>query len=282
MKRLIPIMIIGALVVLAGSALATTLEGQFLSGTGAAARASGAVAIEDTLGQFAAGVSAFGDTEILHGCWHKDQSILAAKQELPGGTRVELRGKIVSAGTEVFGPAFYIQERYAAGIKVVWTAGPVLTGATVYVVGILRTDSDYERYVDAYYVGVLGSTTAQPMAMPNASVGGHDTPGYDPLAGKGQRGVKHGTGLINNIGLLVKTYGTVTVVGSDFFYIYDQTEAQDDSIFVGIRVQCGSMSKPSAGQHVSVVGISSMMKLQGTLYRCIRPRTASDIQVHPQ
>jgi hypothetical protein len=51
-----------------------------------------------------------------------------------------------------------------------------------------------------------------PVSLTNKNLGGGDF-FYDPGTGAGQIGVEDGVG-VNNIGLLVKTCGTVTAVGA--------------------------------------------------------------------
>ena len=115
------------------------------------------------------------------------------------------------------------------------------------------------------------------VALNNKALGGGDYY-YNPGTGAGQKGVEDGSGL-NNIGLLVKTCGKVTAVGSDFFYIDDGTHARDASIFVGVRVKCAGLTKPTSGEQVCVTGISSIMKVGGRVFRCLAPRTDADIQI---
>jgi hypothetical protein len=63
-----------------------------------------------------------------------------------------------------------------------------------------------------------------------------------------------------------------------YFYIDDGTNARDFSIFNGIRVRCGALTKPSSGDYVCVSGISSILKVNGRVFRSITPRDGADIQ----
>lgn len=80
---------------------------------------------------------------------------------------------------------------------------------------------------------------------------------------------------LNNIGLLIKTWGKVTHVDDGFFYISDGTAMDDGSGYQGIRVNFQYTG--TEGRYVSVTGISTCLKSGGRLIRMIRPRKGSDI-----
>ena len=69
-----------------------------------------------------------------------------------------------------------------------------------------------------------------PLAIDNAAIGGGPLNQYTP-------GVEGGVGL-NNVGLLIRTWGQVTYVdpGDTFFYIDDGANKDDGSGHVGIRI----------------------------------------------
>lgn len=204
--------------------------------------------------------------------WTAPLDISQAKKSADG-TFVTGSRSVVTAVTFDY---FYIEAAdRSSAIRVCRPGHTMTVGKTASVTGTMRTTEDGERYVDNPTVFVDGTGTVLPMIITNKDLGGADW-NYNPSTGSGQRGVEDGVGL-NNIGLLVKTTGLVTVVGDDFFYIDDGTHAHDRSIFNGIRVPCGSMAKPVKGQQVSVTGISSIMNIGGRFFRSIRPRTVEDI-----
>ncbi len=91
------------------------------------------------------------------------------------------------------------------------------------------------------------------LGLPNRSLGGGDyyyATGSNP---HGQQGITGGSGL-NNIGLLITTWGNVTYAGSGFFYVDDGSLINDGSGYVGVKVY--SAAPVVAGQFVSVTGIS--------------------------
>jgi len=76
----------------------------------------------------------------------------------------------------------------------------------------------------------------------------------------------------HNVGLLVATWGKVTSVGSDYFYIEPRAGMQ-------VKVRAGSLAKPAVGKIVGIVGISTCEINAGAVCRVIRPRTQADIRV---
>lgn len=120
--------------------------------------------------------------------------------------------------------------------------------------------------------------TFAPLGMPNANVGGGRLNDYT-------LGVANGTGL-NNIGLLIRTWGKVVFVDADnkYFYIDDGTHIYDGGgQSYGVRVGCDDLpagmiiAAPNMGMLVSVTGVSTSFSLNGQICRLIRPRNPSDI-----
>jgi hypothetical protein len=180
--------------------------------------------------------------------------------------------------TAIFDDCFYVETTdRSSGIRVEMPRHFLQVGSVTKITGTILTNTDGERYIEATAANEYGTGVIQPLGMSNKALGGSDW-NYDPTTGAGQRGVEDGVGL-NNIGLLVKTTGVVTVAGDDFFYIDDGTHARDASAFNGIRVRCQGLEKPVADQQVSITGISTIKNIGGRYFRSIRPRTAADIQV---
>ena len=88
--------------------------------------------------------------------------------------------------------------------------------------------------------------------MVNKALGGTALNQYTP-------GVTGGLGL-NNIGLLVRTFGEVTYVGDSsegFFYVDDGSHLSDGSAHKGVKVYSCALSKPAFGSFAIVARISS-------------------------
>ncbi|OFX14093.1 MAG: hypothetical protein A2Z18_00645 [Armatimonadetes bacterium RBG_16_58_9] len=118
-----------------------------------------------------------------------------------------------------------------------------------------------------------------PLAIRNASIGGGALNQYTP-------GVEGGTGL-NNIGLLIRTWGSVTYVdpAHAFFYIDDGASRTDGSGHVGVRIACdnlapgNSITPPAEDSYAIITGISSTILIGGKVQPNVRPRRQADIQV---
>ena len=188
---------------------------------------------------------------------------------------------------------FYVEEPdRSAGILIQWTEGFVAEGWTVNVEGWVCTTDDGEKSLQASAVNRITETipmamvigdAVRPVGMCLRNLGGRDF-AVDPEAPtSGQAGVSGGAGL-NNIGLLVKTWGHVTQIDPDsrYFYIEDgsavmdgtQTDQVDNE---GVRVMQDPLGlRP--GDYVTVTGISSCFKTpDDSLRRVIR---AADMQAH--
>jgi predicted outer membrane repeat protein len=205
-----------------------------------------------------------------------------AGNNIPGDLKRSADGasfsSLFAVVTANFGDWIYVENtERTCGISVYKPGNTFALGKLLSISGKLKTNVDGERYIEATGVSVNTTGIVEPLAMTNKALGGGDWL-YDPSTGGGQMGVADGEGL-NNIGLLVKTIGKVTVVEDDYFYVDDGTHARDASIMVGVRVRCGVIEKPVAGQYVSVTGISSIIKINGRHFRSIRPRTEADIAV---
>jgi hypothetical protein len=99
-------------------------------------------------------------------------------------------------------------------------------------------------------------------------------------------GVQNGVGL-NNIGLLVRTWGKVTYVDTSnpsmFFYIDDGSNRSDGSPYTGVRVALDNLAAgdtiapPATNDIVAVTGISSTFMVGANVQSNLRPRRQSDI-----
>ena len=119
-----------------------------------------------------------------------------------------------------------------------------------------------------------------PLALAKKAVGGGRLNDYTP-------GVEGGIGL-NNIGLLIRTWGKVTFVdtANKFFYINDGAGREDGSTYVGLRVSYDNLAAgntiepPALNSYVAVTCISSTwLNGSGQIQPNLRPRRQADITV---
>ena len=206
----------------------------------------------------------------------KKDSLITGAKGRENGAPVIMEPEIVTA---IVGDGFYMEEsNRSSGIKVVWSGDPVSVGDIVSVDGVMATDTNFERQIVASSVTTGGTGSVEPLLMTNKAVGGTDWL-YNSGTGAGQRGVLDGVGL-NNIGLLVRTTGTVAAVGLDYIIINDGSGARGGSVTNGIRISCAGLDKPVVGQNVTVTGISTINNVRGNLYRCILVTTQDAISIN--
>lgn len=127
-----------------------------------------------------------------------------------------------------------------------------------------------------------------PLAVANNAIGGGKLNDYT-------LGVENGVGL-NNIGLLIKTWGKVTFIdpAQKFFYIDDGSRLMDGTTHddgqgnqvpnVGVRVSYDNLAPgntiiPPARPYVLITGISSTFAdAEGKIRPNLRPRQQDDVQ----
>lgn len=210
----------------------------------------------------------------------------------PDGTDLMLVGVSVAAGTSpTMGGGFYVEDtNRVAGVRVETTQA-IGTDRLATVEGRLHQNATMkERYIQATSIWDAGAAPnpPQPLGMPNRALGGQSPAGVAGITGS--------SGLYN-LGLLVRTWGDVTYVGSDFMYVDDGSSLHDGNSLSapivdkcdgsapptanpnapGLRVFCSGLEKPGIGDYVSVEGISSTIAIGANLQPCIRPRSQSDI-----
>lgn len=195
-------------------------------------------------------------------CWLKAGSIKSMKRAADG-VLVEVGGSYVTAAFPSF---FYIETaKRETGIRVDKTSNGVTVGEKVSVTGSVMTNEDGERVITADTVteDPTESLTVliTPLAITNKALGG---------VGFGlQAGVKNGYGL-NNIGLLVKCWGKVYRVGSDYFIGDGNKEPVRVILPDGVNID-------ASWENISITGISSCQKVDGELVRVLRVRNQDDI-----
>ena len=195
---------------------------------------------------------------------------------LPDGTLVSIAGKVATTSETDFADFFYVEESdRTGGIRVSTPGAPIvglIRGTVVNVIGVLDTTSAGERQITGPMV-IIVTTTAPlgPLGMCSRSVGGGDW-GSPPL---GQYGVHDGYGL-NNVGLLIHTWGRVELEGPDYVLIDDGSDTQ-------VRIDTTNLVlPPTVDEYVSVIGISSLYQSapDGYRFRFVLPRTDEDIARH--
>jgi len=178
----------------------------------------------------------------------------------------DITGKII---TRDWTDYLYIEEDdRSSGIRVEKTAHGHVKGERVDVVGTLATNGDGERYIAATTITQNGSGTLNPLGMNNKWVGGGDF-AYDPGPPvSGQRGIKDAFGL-NNIGLLVRTWGKVTELDAadpaQWFRIDDGSNFQTTVAYPPFSY--------ALDDYATITGISSCeVDTNDDLQRVLRPQ----------
>lgn len=245
---------------------------------GGGTASGGGYVLNGTVGQPAAGY--VQDGSFLHwiGFWSGESAnpqvvdSISALKELPDASYVSVAGKIAASGAADYDGYFYVQEAdRSSGIRVAMNLASIpgiARGSVLNVLGTLGTTADGERQI-AGRVVIIAGVTAPPVAlgMNNKTVGGA-TVGFPPL---GQEGITGVIGGVNNLGLLVKTWGQVISSGAGFVVI-------DDGSNTPVRVSTEQLaSVPGVGHYIIVVGASSLQDVGGNKERLVLPRDSGDI-----
>jgi parallel beta-helix repeat protein/predicted outer membrane repeat protein len=211
-----------------------------------------------------------------------------AEANCADGTTVGLTGLVVTA-VSMPGPSVYVETASrSSGIRV--TTDAVLTeDQVVNVLGTMRTDSTTgERYVSpasSWPKPSGASKTLRPLHLLNRDLGG-ETDGAQAGVWSKQK-VKNAGGQyelvwkeaagMNNIGLMVTTWGNITSVGSGYFYLDDGSALDDGSGRKGLKVLATGFTFPATG-YIKVTGISSCEKgADAKIIRLLRVRKQEDI-----
>jgi len=155
---------------------------------------------------------------------------VAAAKALPDGTFLKLTGKAVSART---GMAYWVQDADPpSGIRINSTLYPS-PGTLVTVSGNLTTVARERQIVPVLETTVGTAAATKPVFLTTRAMGGAKLNDYS-------LGVTDGYGP-NNIGLLVKIYGTVRNIGSSYYYLDDGVGLRDGTTTnsmedVGVRI----------------------------------------------
>lgn len=180
----------------------------------------------------------------------------AAVKLLPDGQLVALvRKPITLANTDYF----YVEESdRSAGIRVEKPGHRLGAGSCADLVGVLTTNGDGERLIAASAAVADGTGSAAAVAMGNKLIGGTDWL-YNGTAHTGQMGA-YGMKGLNNIGLLVKTWGAFAMTDDTSFTLDDGSGSP-----IACLVEPG-VALSSTWQYASVLGVSSMYKVADGVY----------------
>lgn len=189
---------------------------------------------------------------------------------LQEGRLVRLSNKPVIAGSDAFTDCIWICESdRSTGIQVSGNC-EALTGSLVTVTGEVQVVGG-QKLIQAYVFESRGSNSAPPpLGMPNLYVGNRG----------GGMGLLYEDLLqgLSNAGLLVKTWGKVTQVGTEWFNISDGTLPKlSGELTVSLSNLRNPIPKPPVGSYVTVTGVCALALEAGQLKPQIRPRFASDI-----
>jgi len=221
------------------------------------------------------------DPQIFEGnCQLAAQGTIAWAKTFPDGTQLpaQLEAKVVSGcfGDLDYGHFFIQEPSRASGIRVnptdyYWytdTGYPVtITSAQVTTINDQRAlivssediENDWENW-----------TAVNPLGMNNKWVAGGPFNVYTP-------GATDAFGM-NNIGLLIKTWGLASNVQPSYFYINDGS----DNVGVKVDLNMGYYNishSVQAGDYAAVTGIAQLETVSDQKMRVIKPRDYYDIQV---
>lgn len=216
--------------------------------------------------------------------YHSSGSISSAKS-LPDGTFATLTDKSAVAS---FSDGFNLGDKQRTnGIRVLCSK-PVSVGDSVAVSGMMGT-LDGERVLTATSATPTGGMLCiSPLSMQNIAVGGGPSGLQSAVSywrlqrmpdGHAERVLRNAGGP-SNVGMLVKIWGTITEIGSDYFYVHDGSGIDDgDALIKGIRVQ-GAYSG-NEGDFVEVTGVSSCRAVSTpsgwVTTGMVRTRTSEDV-----
>jgi hypothetical protein len=193
-------------------------------------------------------------------------------REGPYGIYCKMDG-VVSA---VFGDCFYVQNsNRTAAVRVnPWDGTFPTLGKTVTLCGI-RDSSDWNLTLgNCYWAHHTGNPDPpEPLAVNNKALGGGDI--------NSLRGCDNCVGL-NNVGLLVRTFGHVETIGPDGLWITidDGSSRTDVDGNIGVRVYGTNMSQ-YAGKYLCVTGICFIDEVNPANYAAsIRTRDQNDISAY--
>lgn len=198
------------------------------------------------------------------------KAAIADAKGLEDGKAVILRDKVVTAAFDG-GPLYISEGDRSSGLRV--NASSASVGSAVDVAGVLATLNG-ERVITLPEVGPMSpGIEPKPLFLPNRALGGAALNAHTP-------GVPGGIGP-NNIGLLVRTSGTVTGIGEGCVYIDDGSGLRDGTLTgtaenAGVRIICDP-SGIEVGDRLIVAGISSCFATDSGLAPRVVTRSPADV-----
>jgi len=192
------------------------------------------------------------------------------KRDTPDGVVVSFQGAVAA----VFVGSVYVEQTdRSQGIRVD-TVQVLSEGDLVGVSGTIHTDlANDERYIaaaDGYPARLGGTQSIRPIGVPARAVVGGDF-GL-------QKGIS-GDGGLNNVGLLVTVWGSVTGFDTpsnpSLWFEIDGSPGQS----IRVRVPSG-VKIDTDWAHVAVTGICSVEKVGSSMIRVIKVRRSEDIVAH--
>lgn len=176
--------------------------------------------------------------------------------------------------TAVFPGSFYIQSPERSSGLLVVSSELVAEGDVITVRGEMSSLAGERRIIASSVILVGSGNIARPLAMTNRDLGGGPVGLYTS-------GIT-GSESLNNIGMLVRTWGRVTQIGSGYLYVDDGSDLLDGTSTgseanIGARVVCDPTGW-QPGDRLVVTGISSCFETPaGNIARRILARGAEDL-----
>jgi len=172
--------------------------------------------------------------------------------------------------TAAFDGFFYVEQPdRTSGIRVNSSAHGLSVGDKVEIAGVIKTNSDGERFIDATEIDLVGYENVEPLGIGPERLGGGDWH-YNAETGAGQRGITGGSGL-SSIGLLVRTYGNYAYVDPNTFYLSGSK---------GPAIKCvvpSGVQIPAGTGFVCVTGVCCLEREGNTFKPMVLVRSESDI-----
>jgi len=192
-------------------------------------------------------------------------TISAARAAAPG-TQATVESAIVTAASTDW--AYMESADRSSGIKIIGSPLPPrdrvidITGAVEW--------SEGEKAIRIATISVGDPGSVKPLGMSVRAIAM-----YGP-----NTGVVHALGAAGlcSVGLLVRTWGTVTSRASGFFYVDDGSIVQDGTGNTGLRILCDGLTPPALGKRVQVTGIGTLFLHGNTYMPALRLRDSADLR----
>lgn len=217
--------------------------------------------------------------------WQRSFSVLGEISDIASakmandGITAAIQDGIVTAAFPDF---FYMEDpSRVGGVRVDLAGHNFAVGMKVSVAGTIGTNADGERYIAATSATQTGVGSVRPLAMSNKALGGARLFRQEGVCarmltrnadGSYSTTILPGSG-VNNIGLLVRTWGAVKSVDNS-----SHTMIIDDGS--GVMLKClapDTVILDPAWRWVVVTGISSCERTDGVITRLLRIRSPEDI-----